>query len=268
MRSCQSPFFARIKQRTLLNKEGSTKKAYHVVINLTSAPFFYQVGDALGIIPSPEERPRLYSIASSPSISPNEAHLLVATFVHTCGKPGLTSHFLTEEAEVGITPIATRLYRTPSFRLPKDPSIPIIMIGAGVGIAPYRAFLQERTFQNAPGKNWLIFGERNRAFDFYFEKELLSLERQNRLRLDLAFSRDQSEKIYVQHKLLENGPEIWRWLEEGATFYVCGDAKHMAKEVNIALHHIIEKEGNLSLEAAKEYTKSLRREKRYLLDIY
>jgi sulfite reductase (NADPH) flavoprotein alpha-component len=157
------------------------------------------------------------------------------------------------------------LHPTPHFLLPKDPTTPIIMVGPGTGVAPYRAFLQERAAQNAQGENWLIFGERNRATDYYYETFLEALAKKNFLKLDTAFSRDQDEKRYVQHLLLEKGQSIWNFLCKGAHLYICGDARHMAKDVTAALHTIAEKHGN---QDPKSYIKMLRKEKRLLLDVY
>jgi sulfite reductase (NADPH) flavoprotein alpha-component len=162
------------------------------------------------------------------------------------------------------------MYIQPSkhFVLPKDPSANIIMVGPGTGVAPYRAFLQERIATGAQGKNWLFFGGRHRSADFLYKDLWTDLENQGNLRLTTAFSRDQSHKEYVQHKLLEHGQEIFQLLEEGAYFYVCGDATNMAKDVETALLTLIEQEGGLSQEEAKMYYKSLKSSKRYLTDVY
>ena len=158
-----------------------------------------------------------------------------------------------------------------TFRLPKDGSTDIIMCGPGVGLAPFRAFLEQRTLEGATGRNWLFFGEQHRATDFLYGDELLGYQRKGKLhRLDLAFSRDQSYKIYVQHRMLEQAKELWSWLHEGACFYVCGDAHHMAKDVHQTLIDIARKEGGLSAEAAADYVNVtlMRTEKRYLRDVY
>lgn len=215
--------------------------------------------------------PRFYSIASSPTHYPNELHLTVSIFTfshHGEIRYGVASHFLCSLAHVGVTKIPIYIQANPHFTLPSNPEVPIILIGPGTGIAPFRAFLQERILSGSKGKNWLFFGERNRATDYFYEKELEEYRSSGKLDLDLAFSRDQSEKIYVQHRMLEQGKKLWQWLEEGAYFYVCGDADQMAKEVDEALHTVCQKEGGLSPEKAKEYIKNLRHTKRYLTDVY
>lgn len=215
--------------------------------------------------------PRFYSIASSPLVFPNEIHLVVAYVAYTLNgaiRKGIGSHFLCSLAKQAITPIPIYLQPSNGFSLPPDPNASIILVGPGTGVAPFRAFLQERLARQASGRNWLFFGERNRSSDFYYEDFWLDLEKAGRLRLDLAFSRDGSEKVYVQHKLYEQRKSIWSWLEEGAYFYLCGDAEQMAKDVDAMLHRIAREEGNLSEEDAKHYLKRLRTEKRYLADVY
>jgi len=155
------------------------------------------------------------------------------------------------------------------FRLPEDPSTPIIMVGPGTGVAPFRAYLHERKQAGAPGKNWLFFGEQRYRCDFFYKEEFEALQREGILnRFDLAFSRDQPQKIYVQHRMLENSREIYAWLEEGAHFYVCGDAARMAKDVDVALHQIVEREGSKTPEAAAEYVEAMKKAKRYKRDVY
>ena len=215
--------------------------------------------------------PRFYSIASSLKIQPDEIHLTVAlsTYTHKGElRYGVASHFLCHLAQENTTPIPSYIQPTTHFMLPPDPHIPIIMVGPGTGVAPFRGFLYERLAQHAPGKNWLFFGERHRNFDFFYEEFLTSLVQKNQLRLDVAFSRDQMDKRYVQHQILKNSQDLWNWLQEGAYFYVCGDAYPMAKEVEAALLHIFYEQGHLSEEGAKAYLKSLRQQKRYLADVY
>ncbi len=215
--------------------------------------------------------PRLYSIASAQCCTENEAHLLIATLsyeIHGDKRTGVGSHFLCENAEINTTPIPLYYHPSPGFTLPEDPKRPIIMIGPGTGVAPFRGFLQERVHTKAPGENWLFFGERSRATDFYYEDELLEYEKENHLRLDLAFSRDQEKKIYVQDKMRENQTDLWQWIGKGAYIYVCGDRKRMAKDVNLTLHEIAEKEGKMSPDEAKAFIKDLRQQKRYLMDVY
>ena len=155
------------------------------------------------------------------------------------------------------------------FRLPKDGARDIIMVGPGTGIAPFRAFLEQRAVDGTAGRNWLFFGEQRRKTDFLYEEELLGFQKSGRLqRLDLAFSRDQAEKVYVQHRMLEHARELFGWLEEGAHFYVCGDAKRMAKDVDAALHEIIRVGGERSAEDAATYFQALKSAKRYQRDVY
>lgn len=218
--------------------------------------------------------PRLYSIASSLQYHPGEVHLCVAVVRYdTHGRPkkGLASGFLADHADLFVKSIPVYVQESRTFRLPQDPSRDIIMCGPGAGIAPFRAFLEQRVCDGATGRNWLFFGEQHRATDFLYEQEWANFQKQGKLhRLDLAFSRDQPHKVYVQHRLLEQSRELWAWLQKGAYFYVCGDAKHMAKDVHKALIDIAQKEGGLSPEAAAEYVNVtlMRTERRYLRDVY
>ena len=223
------------------------------------------------LIQLPPLLPRLYSIASAQCHFSHEVHLLVASVsydMHGEKRTGVGSHFLCEIAEVSKTPIP--LYHHPSagFTLPENSSAPIIMVGPGTGIAPFRGFLQERIHTKASGKNWLFFGERSKICDFYYENELLKYKNEGLLRLNLAFSRDQEEKIYVQDKMRENQSDLWEWIKKGALIYVCGDKKKMAKDVNLMLHQIAESEGKMSPKDAKAFIKDLRGQKRYLMDVY
>ena len=215
--------------------------------------------------------PRFYSIANSPLVFPEEIHLTVAYLSYVSNgklRKGAASHFLCNLAKTHITPIPIYLQPSHNFSLPLDPNASIILIGPGTGIAPFRAFLQERVATQAMGRNWLFFGERNRASDFYYEEFWIRLQKEGRLRLDLAFSRDTEQKVYVQHKLYEQRKSIWSWLEEGAYLYLCGDAAEMAKDVECMLHRIVKKEGSLNEEDARLYLKKLKTEKRYLTDVY
>jgi sulfite reductase (NADPH) flavoprotein alpha-component len=215
--------------------------------------------------------PRFYSVASSLLAKPGCVDLLVArfTFDHLGEQRfGVASHFLCHLAQMGEPSVPIYVQAANGFTLPSDPEVPLIMVGPGTGVAPFRAFMQERLQTGARGKNWLIFGERNRSTDFFYEEFWKELEKQSFLKLSLAFSRDQAEKVYVQHRLYEERATLWRWLEEGAIFYVCGDAKHMAKDVEATLLRVVKEEGQLSEEAAKAYIKGLRAQKRYLQDIY
>lgn len=215
--------------------------------------------------------PRFYSIANSPKVFENEIHLTVAYVLYTAHgriRRGVGSHFLCHLAEIEKT--QTPIYIQPShgFTLPADPEASIIFVGPGTGIAPFRAFMQERLATQAPGRNWLFFGERNRATDFLYETYWLDLQKEERLRLNLAFSRDTSEKIYVQHQMYEERKSLWNWLENGAYFYVCGDAEKMAKDVEAMLRKIACEEGGMSLEESRLWMKKMRSEKRYLADVY
>lgn len=215
--------------------------------------------------------PRFYSIASSPLVHKQEIHLTVAlfTFSHQGEQRyGVGSHFLCSLAVPEQTAIPAYVQPTPHFYLPEDDSAPIILIGPGTGIAPYRAFLQERSARRSMGKNWVFFGERNRATDYLYEEDLERWREEGKICLDLAFSRDQEEKLYVQHLMLKQSTKVWNWLQEDAYFYVCGDAHRMAKDVDHALHEIVKQEGRLNEESAKAYVKQLRASKRYLADIY
>jgi sulfite reductase (NADPH) flavoprotein alpha-component len=214
---------------------------------------------------------RLYSIASSPKAHPQEVHLTVGVVrYHTHGRErkGVCSTFLAEriskgsKAEVFVT-------TNKKFKLPVNKETPIIMVGPGTGIAPFRAFIEERKATSATGKNWLFFGDQHYSTDFLYQSEWQSYLNEGILtKLDVAFSRDQKEKIYVQNRMLDNSREFFAWLEQGAYFYVCGDATRMANDVDDALHDIIEKEGGLEQEDAKAYVKKLKDEKRYLRDVY
>ncbi|MEM8538392.1 MAG: sulfite reductase subunit alpha, partial [Pseudomonadota bacterium] len=156
-----------------------------------------------------------------------------------------------------------------SFRVPEDNSVPMIMVGPGTGIAPFRAFLEERQARGATGANWLFFGDQHRASDFIYEDEIGAFSASGLLtRLDLAFSRDQAEKVYVQHRMIENGKDLFAQLEAGGHFYVCGDATRMARDVDDALHSIVQTQGGMSSDAATEYVNALKRDKRYVRDVY
>jgi sulfite reductase (NADPH) flavoprotein alpha-component len=183
-------------------------------------------------------------------------------------RKGVASTFLADRAS---HPCRIKTFVQPSngFKLPADPSVPIIMVGPGTGIAPFRAFLEERQVTGAKGKNWLLFGDQKQDCDFLYEEQVMAWRRDGFLtRLDLAFSRDQSEKVYVQHRMLENAAELWLWLESGAHFYVCGDASRMAKDVDTALHDIVEKGGGRSSDDAGAYVAKLKSDKRYQRDVY
>lgn len=349
MYSKTHPYLAKVKDRYLLSGPGSSKKTYHVVLQVEHDALPFQVGDSIAVFPTnhiptvdqilhklgragseeifdtrsnksytfrdyllhkanihkvffhklfPVEKkalpllewvethqptpsqlctvllplmPRFYSIASSPKVFPDEIHLTIASVQYLMNGQiqwGVGSHFLCEQAEMGSTSIPIYVQPSDHFTLPSDPTAPIILIGPGTGIAPFRAFLQERIATGAPGKNWLFFGERNRASDFYYEDFWTQLEREEKVRLDLAFSRDQPEKMYVQHKMLEQKKALWQWIQSGSYLYVCGDAQEMAKDVEKTLQQIIHEEGQMPEEDARQFLKALRKSHRYLLDVY
>ncbi len=344
-----NPYIARIKERTILTGPASTKRTYHLSLDIENSNLSFKVGDSIGVVPQnhPEtvdriihklgaredepiydsrsnttlsfreflltkaninkcsfhkiyeiektslpllcliERhkphpvelcktllpllPRFYSIASSPKIFPNEIHLTVSYVEYVIEAQvqyGVGSRFLCYQAQIESTPIPIYVQPSNHFTLPEDPNAPIVMIGPGTGIAPFRAFLQERLAMQSKGLNWLFFGERNRASDFYYSDYFLELEKQGRLRLETAFSRDQEGKVYVQHRMLEQKKDLWKWIERGCYIYVCGDAEKMAKDVDRALQTILHDEGKMSEEDARNTLKKMRHEKKYLLDVY
>lgn len=348
MYSRTHPYLSRIKERALLTGPTSTKKTYHIALDISDSQLNFNVGDSIAVLPTndfsivdqiiyklnatgkeeifdprsnttvtfrdylihkaniskvsfhklfPVEKtavplielvehhkphpselckvllplmPRFYSIASSPKVFPGEIHLTVA-YVHYLVNGqmqyGVGSHFLCNQAEIESTPIPIYVQPSHSFALP-DPTKDMILIGPGTGIAPFRAFIQERMATQATGLNWVFFGERNRASDFYYGDFWTELEKQGRIRLSLAFSRDQAEKIYVQHRILEQKKSIWSWIQNGSYIYLCGDAEEMAKDVESALQRIVQEEGGLNEEDSRKFLKALRTEKRYLLDVY
>lgn len=215
--------------------------------------------------------PRLYSIASSPRLYPTDVHLTVAVVRYeTNGRQrlGVCSTFMAERVQVGITPTPVFVSHS-HFGPPEDMSKDCIMVGPGTGIAPFRAFVQERIAANAIGRNWVFFGDQKRATDFLYEEEWLEYTAKGQVaRLDLAWSRDQLHKIYVQDRMRENAAELWRWIESGAYFYVCGDAKRMAKDVDTTLHDIISEQGRMSPAHAAEYVKQMKKDRRYQRDVY
>ena len=216
-------------------------------------------------------QPRLYSIASSRQSYPEEVHLIVTTVYYESKgrqRKGVCSTFLAERVDES-TPVPLFLHSGKGFRLPEDDDLPVIMVGPGTGIAPFRAFLQERRARSAKGPNWLYFGEQQRATDFFYEDEFEAYRDEGLLtRFDTAFSRDQEHKIYVQDRMRENGAEMWNWIERGAHFFVCGDASRMARDVEAALLELVEIHGEMSAEAAADYVATMRKEKRYKRDVY
>jgi sulfite reductase (NADPH) flavoprotein alpha-component len=215
--------------------------------------------------------PRLYSIASSPKVYPAEIHLTVAVVRYqTNGRDrvGVCSTFLADRVQVGITPTPVFVSHS-HFGPPEDGAKDCIMVGPGTGIAPFRAFVQDRVASGATGRNWVFFGDQHRATDFLYEEEWQQYVAQGQVaRLDTAFSRDQLLKVYVQDRMRENAGELWAWLKAGAYFYVCGDAKRMAKDVDTALHDIAMQQGSMAPEQAIGYVKQLKKDKRYQRDVY
>lgn len=219
----------------------------------------------------PRLAPRLYSIASSPRAHAGEVHVTVAAVRYTAHgreRSGVCSVFLADRIEAGARVLAY-VQKNERFRVPADPARAAIMIGPGTGIAPFRAFLHERMHAGAPGMNWLFYGDRNRSTDFLYGEEMRSLHAAGLLtRLDTAFSRDQVQKIYVQDRMRERARELWSWLEDGAHLYLCGDATSMAKDVEIALHEIVAEEGGLDAEGAEAYVRALKKNHRFVRDVY
>lgn len=216
-------------------------------------------------------QPRLYSIASSVNAHPDEVHLCVGAVRYSTDgvqHKGVASTFLSDRLPLGET-TGIYFHAANHFRLPTDLSKPVIMVGPGTGIAPFRAFLEEREVTKAPGKNWLFFGDQKRTTDFLYHDQIIGWVQTGHLtRLDTAFSRDQEEKIYVQTRMMQAASELWQWLEEGAYFYVCGDAKRMAKDVDQALHEIIQTAGGKTAEEAAAYVNEMKKAKRYARDVY
>jgi sulfite reductase (NADPH) flavoprotein alpha-component len=215
--------------------------------------------------------PRLYSIASSPKLFPQEIHLTVAVVRYATNQReriGVCSTFLADRALIGATPTPVFVSHS-HFGPPEDGAKDCIMIGPGTGIAPFRAFLQDRVAAGATGRNWVFFGDQKRGTDFLYENEWSDYLAKGQLaRFDTAFSRDQILKVYVQDRMRENAAELWQWLQTGAYFYVCGDAKRMAKDVDQALQDIIADKGGMTPAAAIEFVKQLKKDKRYQRDVY
>jgi sulfite reductase (NADPH) flavoprotein alpha-component len=215
--------------------------------------------------------PRLYSIASSPKVYPNEIHLTVAVVRYETNhreRVGVCTTFLADRVQVGTTPVPVFVSHS-HFGLPDDGTKDVIMVGPGTGIAPFRAFVQDRVASGATGRNWVFFGDQHRATDFLYEEDWHAWLASGQVaRLDTAFSRDQTLKVYVQDRMRENAAELWSWIKGGAYFYVCGDAKRMAKDVDTALLDIIAQQGGLEMAAAADYVKQLKKDKRYQRDVY
>lgn len=215
--------------------------------------------------------PRLYSIASSPLAHPGEVHLTVASVryqAHGQPRKGIASTYLADlVAKGGHVPVYT--HQNKNFRLPASADVPVIMVGPGTGVAPFRAFVEHRGALGQGGKSWLFFGDQRYTYDFLYQTEWQEHLKDGHLtKLDVAFSRDQPEKVYVQHRMLDRAKELYGWLQEGAHFYVCGDASRMASDVHDALISVVEKEGGLARDVAEAYVEDLKKSKRYQRDVY
>ncbi|QIS16028.1 molybdopterin-dependent oxidoreductase [Nocardia arthritidis] len=259
-----SPQLAKLLRRDNRNELDNYLWDRQAVDVLRDFPVRADLVDWLGMLK--KLQPRQYSISSSPLVSPDEVQLTVSV-VRYGERGGVCSTYLADR--VGATPVPIFLQRAPHFRPPQDPAAAMIMVGPGTGIAPFRGFLQERRAVGATGRNWLFFGEQHAAHNFYYRAELEDMFRSGFLtRLDLAFSRDQRERIYVQHRMIEHGAELWAWLRDGAHFYVCGDATRMAKDVDDALLRIARIHGKLDEAGALAFRKQMIAEKRYVRDVY
>ncbi|HEX7260963.1 MAG TPA: assimilatory sulfite reductase (NADPH) flavoprotein subunit [Luteolibacter sp.] len=215
--------------------------------------------------------PRLYSIASSPLAHADEVHLTVAAVryeTHGRARKGVCSTYLADLVKSG-DPVQVFVQPNKNFRLPADGSTPVIMVGPGTGVAPFRAFVEHRAALGSPGKNWLFFGDQHYTYDFLYQLEWQDYLKDGALtRLDVAFSRDQPEKVYVQDRMLQQAKELYQWLQEGAHFYVCGDANRMAHDVHEALITVVEKQAGIPRAAAEAYVEDLKKTKRYQRDVY
>lgn len=215
--------------------------------------------------------PRLYSIASSPKMFPGQVHLTVAPVRYESNgrrRYGVCSTFLADRVTRRKTPVPVFVAES-HFGLPADPTKDVIMIGPGTGIAPFRAFVEERIVIHAPGRNWLFFGDQHAATDYLYGDEWKKFLADGKMaRVDLAFSRDQAKKVYVQDRMREAAAELWAWVKGGAHFYVCGDAHRMAKDVDLALHEIVAQHGGMEPAAAADYVKQMKKDRRYQRDVY
>ncbi len=251
---------------------GGTAVALHHVIDVLATRADVKLAPADFVRGLRKLQPRLYSISSSPKAQVGQVHLTVGALRYEVGtrpRKGVCSTFLAERVVPGETRAGVFVHSNQAFRLPANPDTPIIMVGPGTGIAPFRAFLHERRARGARGRNWLFFGDQKSGSDFLYRDELLALQGDGLLtRLDLAWSRDQSEKIYVQHRMLAAAAELYAWLQAGAHFYVCGDASRMAKDVDAALHAVVECAGGKSVEQAAACVEALKAAKRYARDVY
>jgi sulfite reductase (NADPH) flavoprotein alpha-component len=215
--------------------------------------------------------PRLYSIASSPLAHTGEVHLTVAAVryeTYDRARKGVCSTFLADSVKPGDS-VQVFIQPNKNFRLPADGATPIIMVGPGTGIAPFRAFIEHRAALGSTGRSWLFFGDQHYSYDFLYQLEWQDYLKEGSLtRLDVAFSRDQPEKVYVQDRMIQQARDLYQWLQEGAHFYVCGDADRMAHDVHQALISVVENQAGISREAAEAYVEDLKKTKRYQRDVY
>ncbi len=215
--------------------------------------------------------PRLYSIASSPTKYPEEVHLIIAIVRYNTNnreRVGVCSTYIADRVPLNESFVPVFMASS-HFGLPEDDTTDLIMVGPGTGIAPFRAFLQERILRKATGRSWIFFGDQHKATDYSYGEEFDQYLAEGSLdRLSLAWSRDQENKIYVQDKMLESGKDLWDWIDKGAIFYVCGDASRMAADVDAALHSIIQEYGGMSESDAQAFVKQLKKDKRYQRDVY
>ena len=265
---------------TLLSELTSDSKAMEDYI--WSRGYIDSISDFGGIGFTPQQlvdgmdrlKPRLYSIASSPDFEKGTVHLTVAIVRyshHGRGRAGLCTGFMADECETNSTEVGVFMSPTRSFVLPEDGSKDIIMVGPGTGIAPFRAFLQQREIDGSTGRNWLFFGDWTEEGEYLYRDEMKKWNEKGLItKHDLAWSRQGSEKVYVQHLMKNSGEEIWNWIDNGAYFYVCGDKQYMAKDVHSTLIGICSEFGGMSLEEAKEFVETglMKTEKRYLRDVY
>ena len=261
----------RKKARALATGEDPDKDAATLDVLAALEKFSGTAPDPEAFIESLDSlQPRLYSISSSPKPDPNRVTLTVDTVRYTIQnrqRLGVCSTLLADRIEPGAI-LKAYVQKAHAFALPADPNVPIIMIGPGTGVAPFRAFLHDRLADKAPGRNWLFYGHQ-RSCDFFYEDELKEMRASGHLtRLSLAWSRDGDEKIYVQNRMLENGRDVWSWLSDGAHVYVCGDAKRMAKDVELALVDIVAQHGGKSGEEAVLFVSELKKKGRYQQDVY
>ena len=258
-------------QKVIENEELLDQYLYgHDVLDLLQDfPFSFtaqDLADVLRAFPA-----RLYSISSSQAAVGDEVHITVSTVRYSNKgrlRGGACSTYLADRIEID-SQVAVFIEKNPAFKLPESEETPVILIGAGTGVAPYRAFLQQREANNQKGKTWLFFGERRFHSDFLYQVEWQKLLKDGYLeKIDVAFSRDQEEKIYVQTRLIEKQKEVFEWLKGGANIYLCGDMKQMAQDVQNTLLRIFETQGGLTEEKALEYLKTLKKEKRFQTDVY